>query len=477
MTRSEKRYFKIHIRTHSSKHSDEYIQLFDMIDEQEEYDEKVLISGIKEQGSDQRFAVLKHRLFEKVLDALESYQRSNDVVMTLRHDLNKSKVLMDRGMERMALISIKKVLDKALEYELDHITLDALGLIGALESGRTPCHSNILERIATQHSISEIRKQLFVNLNSEGRMRTGMNIDTSLVEEHLLQCIEDRDAPSRSSYMAHHTLSALRFSQNRIADSLCHIDACIQLLELNEHLRTEMPLARAEMLANKVYTLCRLHDMAHAKEALDDLLGIDSELLRVHLRIAHRGILMQTLLFYLNGQTDHSFIQRLKEEEPKYISDRWEYPAVVRGAIDYGLGLFYHQKGERGMAMRFLNKILNDGEIKRDEDVYHRTLVLVTVLHAESGDREWMAHSARALKRYLKPRGLLNGVESLLLDYISDFRRARTEEGEERAMRQFVHRLRSIRRAVDERIAFEHFDFLGWAEEQLGEDYHRGMVA
>ncbi|NNK81125.1 MAG: hypothetical protein HKO93_06480, partial [Flavobacteriales bacterium] len=58
MTRSEKRYFKIYIRTHSSKHSDEYIQLFDMIDEQEEYDENALISTVKDQGSDQRFAVL-----------------------------------------------------------------------------------------------------------------------------------------------------------------------------------------------------------------------------------------------------------------------------------------------------------------------------------------------------------------------------------------------------------------------------------
>ncbi len=102
---------------------------------------------------------------------------------------------------------------------------------------------------------------------------------------------------------------------------------------------------------------------------------------------------------------------------------------------------------------------------------------MVTVLHAESGDREWMAHSARALKRYLKPRDLMRGVEGLLLDYISDFRRARSEEGEERAMRQFVHRLRTIRRQPIERVSFEHFDFLSWAEDQIGEDRPEGLVA
>jgi hypothetical protein len=296
-------------------------------------------------------------------------------------------------------------------------------------------------------------------------------------EEYLLQHLEDPQGPVRTRYIAHHSISALYFSRNEIERSLEHVRACVDLLLSNQHLRKEFPLALSKMRANESYIHSRLHDLAASRVCITAMIDEDISCLKVHQLKDFRGMLMQSLLYFLNIQEDEPLEKRLMEELERYAENRWNHPAAVRGAIDYGLGLFFYSKEDRGQAMRYLNRILNDGEIKRDEDVYHRTLVLATVLHAESGDREWMAHSARALKRYLKPRNLLNGVESLLLEYISDFRRARSEEGEERALRQFVHRLRTIRKEPEERVSFEHFDFLAWAERQLGEDYPTGLVA
>ena len=160
-----------------------------------------------------------------------------------------------------------------------------------------------------------------------------------------------------------------------------------------------------------------------------------------------------------------------------YSDSRWEHPPLIRAGIDYGLGLYFHSCGDIGSALRSLNRVLNDGEVRRDEDIYHRTLVFITLLHAESGDRSWMVHSARALKRYLVPRNLLQGADALLLEYISDYRRARSEEGEDRAIERYAIGLREIRKNDEDRISFEHFDFLAWAEGHLKNQYQTNKVA
>ena len=242
------------------------------------------------------------------------------------------------------------------------------------------------------------------------------------------------------------------------------------------HLQREYPLGLVDIWANQSYIHMLRHEASSARNCIMQMLAVEVEGLPTHLAKEYLGSLIMAQVFYLNRHEDEHISNMLQNEREVYERERWEYPSEFRAALDYSLGVYFHAIADRTQALKCLNRVLNDGDIKRDEDVYHRTLVLVTVLHIESRDKEWMAHGARALKRYLKPRDLLNGVEQILLEYIADLRRARTEEGEDKALNQFIHKLRQIRREPKERIAFEHFDFLAWAESQAGEEA-TGLVA
>lgn len=480
MTRSEKRYFKIYVRTHSSKHVEDYVSLFSMVEAQEEYDEAELTRKMDKLGSKQRFAVMKHRLFEKVVDALESFQRTSNEEMGIRHELNRAQVLLNRGMTRAAESILRKAQKKAAAIEAHELILTAETLLlraGVVLEEETHSASYLTEQIKEEHDLIHIRTNLFQSIQNQGRVRTEVGIDTSMVQERFAQTLEDKDSALRSQYLAHHGMSALLFARNEIDESLEEVKHCMSMLKEHEHIKKEFPLALIDLLANSCYINLRQHKVEQAYGHIQELLSLEVEDLSERERIRYSGALIQSLLFYLNREEDINMSNRLEIELRNYEKDRWEYSAGIRAGIDYGLGLLRHRQGRRGDGLRSLNRILNDGEIHRDTDVYHRTLVLTTVLHIESGDKEWMAHSARALKRYLNPRGLMNGVETILLDYVADHRRSRSEEGQERALRQFIIRLRSIRKDSLERQSFEYFDFLQWAEDQLGEEDHSSMVA
>jgi tetratricopeptide (TPR) repeat protein len=483
MSRSEKRYFKLYIRTHASKHEQDYVELFQLVEQQDYYDEESVIVKLEKSGPIQRFAVLKHRLFEKILDALESYQRSKDEGMRLRHEINRANVLLKRGMHKVGLSVLCKVEEAALRIEAFETAIEARALYVRCEDIQGHDRRNnlkdidqVLKSIKHEHELIELRNRLQLILREHGRTANGKE-KLAQIEVSVNGIKSDSELSPKSAYLAEHVLALLKFAKTNILESLKHLKRCQEILEANSYLSEDMPLVHADIWANETYCHLMIHDIPAAKESLLKLLGIEREDLAAHLHIAHQGVVMQSLLFYLNRTGDEGLSQQLQANIDSYRKSRWDHAPLIRAGIDYGLGLYYHNFGDSGRALRCLNRVLNDGEVRRDEDIYHRTLVLITLLHAESGDRTWMVHSARALKRYLVPRNLLQGTDALLLEYISDYRRSRSEEGEYRALSRFAEGLRGIRKNDKDRIAFEHFDFLAWAEDHLKNLYPTNKVA
>lgn len=482
MTRSEKRYFKIYIRTHASKHEEDYVHLFGLVELQKQYDEDAVIESMQQSGPTQRFAVLKHRLFEKILDALESYKRSTDEPMRLRHEINRAQVLMNRGMERVAAALLSKVQEQAMCIEEYETVLDASALTLAMEEsykGKAPENfetAEVLNHITNGHTLIEIKERVKHLLRENGRSGSDLE-ELSGLEECVQGLMSNQNLSPKSTYLANHVMAVLEFAKTNISKSLVHVKNCHNLLDRHPYLENQMPMARVDMWANETYCQVMTHNLDAARLSLQELLADREESLGQHLQLELQGSQLQTLLFYLNKVGDSILDSRLKEIADYYSGSRWEHPPLIRAGIDYGLGLYYHSCGDIGSALRSLNKVLNDGEVRRDEDIYHRTLVFITLLHAESGDRSWMVHSARALKRYLVPRNLLQGTDALLLEYISDYRRARSEEGEYRALERYSIGLREIRKNDEDRISFEHFDFLSWAESHLKNQYPTNKVA
>lgn len=113
LTPSEKRYFKIHAKTHvGDKYKNSYEKLFDAINywpDEVPYDEKVFKRKHKGKAFLKNLSVEKNYLYELILETLRNYQAENKQEIRLHQFIADLRLLYDKGMLEQG----KKLIDKA----------------------------------------------------------------------------------------------------------------------------------------------------------------------------------------------------------------------------------------------------------------------------------------------------------------------------------------------------------------------------
>ncbi|MFB0925750.1 MAG: hypothetical protein QMB65_10815, partial [Vicingaceae bacterium] len=84
LSKSEKRSFKLFANRHTIGEKNNYIQLFDAIDKQENYDEAILIKKLKDKKLTDNLSSVKVQLYNLILKNLRQYNPTNKTTYELR---------------------------------------------------------------------------------------------------------------------------------------------------------------------------------------------------------------------------------------------------------------------------------------------------------------------------------------------------------------------------------------------------------
>jgi len=111
LTASEKRHFKLYMKSRSGESGDlKVVQLFDAIDKMKLYDEEVLLKKNKSILK-QQLSNLKARLYHEVLSSLRSLKQEENIDLQLHEQLDFARLLYNKGLYLQSL----KILDKIKE--------------------------------------------------------------------------------------------------------------------------------------------------------------------------------------------------------------------------------------------------------------------------------------------------------------------------------------------------------------------------
>jgi len=115
LEKSEKRYFKIRMKTNDSNLQQNMVLLFDAIDKQTTYNENKIIKKFAGKAFIKRLTVTKNRLYHAILKALEAYHSSNVSDSHFIGMVEQVEILFEKGLLKQGqslLFTIKK---KAVE--------------------------------------------------------------------------------------------------------------------------------------------------------------------------------------------------------------------------------------------------------------------------------------------------------------------------------------------------------------------------
>ncbi len=125
---TEKRYFTLSASSMVSSKKNNYLKLFEVLNEQAVYDEDFILKKYRTQPFVKNYAANKAYLYDMILASLRNYQEDSIEEWAIRRNFYKIKILASKGLDMDCEKLIIKTKEKAWQYEQYQTLLDILDI-------------------------------------------------------------------------------------------------------------------------------------------------------------------------------------------------------------------------------------------------------------------------------------------------------------------------------------------------------------
>lgn len=473
MTPSEKRFFRLQASRHEKKAGNHYLELFDAINRQPDYDERALRRSTDKAGK-HRFAAEKNYLHGFLLDTLHFYHRSRPSI-AIFNKLAFIDVLHGKKMFEACLRIARKGKQETLRQErffpaLSFIRWEATILtLSGKQADALPVieqEQEIVAKLALQTTMMYGVIQMRVWLDSG-------KLPLRQAEAAVRRMSQAFRAGTKAGHITFLTLyyyysaSALyagfknKHEQRRKNYLFVH-----EWLEKHPWILRDIPHIYHNNMNNIVNAFITTKQYTQALAWIRKQRGFMAQ-------IGLKNEAMSARIF-LNTYENEIFIYALQE---KYSEGIGLVKAIDTGMRKFGphyageqydlfmaLAIFLYGGNDRRGAARWLNRILQvKSDIRPRAEIDITSRLLLYIILSEQRDYSFTAYG-RALERKLNQSdSFRSGL--LVFQFVrahADRRRANTQ--------QLQHLYRAFRKEVkneQERGILKHFDFSAWMQRQL----------
>ena len=483
MSKSEKRYFKLMSSRHTIGEENNYVRLFDFVDKQEEYDEEAIHTYFNGEAFLNRFSITKKRLYDHILASLDSFHISSSVEAQLYKMLHSADILFEKSLydqSRRILRSAEKLAEK---HEKNAILLliskkqkRLLETGGYLEvtdkkiSELDEKEKSTLLTIGMYNKIWTVKSNLFAHLSKKGIARS--KEESGLYEkicEDLLQNGDLNGASTETRYLFHHTLSAYYYAIGDSKNSLFHLHKNLDLFGTPSGSQMIEANKQVSAYTNAIYVSDK---MGHHKDSLIYLTKLkkiasttdSNEDLSIKLFSSISSIEFSMCI----RRGDFDGAKKIAEEVERSLEEYGDKIVPTRRAfLEFKMAVAYMGIGEYNVALKWINRILNDSNLDKTEDIIGFTQLLDLLIHIELNHDKLLPYSLKSAQRFFKTRNRLYSFEKVFLQFISKLIKCDDRFEVEDLWEELYNDLAKVTDDTFESVALEYFDFKAWAESKL----------
>lgn len=420
LTKSEKRYFKLFCQRESS--GSNYLNLFDAIDQQDEYDE----AAIKEKFQGEKFVkqlhVTKNYLRKTILKSLRNYQAGVSKHAELKDVLQNVEILYHKELYKLSLRELQKAEKLARDYELLTGLVEVEGWKRKLTQVLQPYHyETIQQALDAQAEVI----QLLQNKNDYWRLATG--ITRGLFEDgEMAKNSADLDNPDRAltleAKVLHYNANYLKYLQkgeNEEAERT--LRTLVELLEDKEQQIEENPdlyvSSVNNLLSFLVFTRQTGEALRYIQKAKDlyDSWAITSgnhTLLKQILRT-----LNIELEIYRDEKMFNEQLGFIESTETLVTANKNKMPKEYLLSFWFQFASIHFMRGDFSRSQQWINQVLNEkfDDLRTDLQVQVRMLNLM--VHLEQQNLMVLRYYVDSTRRYLKKVKEVQPFEKILIRF------------------------------------------------------------
>ncbi|HWB25156.1 MAG TPA: hypothetical protein VG738_06740 [Chitinophagaceae bacterium] len=481
LEKSEKRHFKLYIKRSSAKEDLKIIQLFDAMDNLEEYDEKLLLKKLPFVTKPQ-LANLKTHLYKQLLASLRLLKRSENIDLQLTEHLDDARLLYNKGLKLQSL----KILERAKEIAKNNHKFNFLAQVISLEKKIETLH---ITRSSTERTLALTEEALQISTHID-RVTRLSNLALLLYRWYIKNGHARNEEDSKDldkffkeqlpadvagitefyellylyqsycwyAFIRQDFLQYYRYSQKWI--DLFDADPFMIGVETGHYVKGMHNLLNAHFdLRNFPEFQKTLHKF---EEYAQSPVGNQHDNFRVHtfVYIASAKINWHLMLgTFKEGLALVPEIEQKLDEYAQYIDS---HRILV---FNYKIATLYFGSGDYSTSIDYLQKIINgEADLRIDLQCYARLLHLMA--HYELGNDTIIESLTKSVYRYMAKMKNLTVVEEEMFRFLrNSFKLTARQLKPE--FEKFLQTIKHLERNRFETRSFVYLDVISWLESKV----------
>lgn len=480
MSKSEKRYFKIRSSRHTIGDQNKYVQIFDFIDQQEEFDEDELFSYFKGENFLNKFSITKNRLYDQIMKALDSYHSNSSIDATIYRHLHGAEILYKKSLYDHAIKQLKTAQRLAIKHQKIELQLKIDEFMNRIHEthGYQSITNEELEKRSSEYQkrlkvqsyydqLWTLKSKLFSLMNQSGSSRSSKELKEYDQIWNDYQSLDCPDGLSfREQYLKNHIESAYYYASLKREESLNALGNNLLLMQSDKKHIQQAPQKYLSLLTNIIHLELSVGDRKKIFSLLGELntfqkkYKIDSnEDLSVKL---FSSIKSTNLMVYIH-QAEFEKAVSLEEEIIQGLEMYGDAITPIRRAyLSFNLAIGFFGVEEFNKSLKWINAILNDNQLDEKEDIMAFAHIVGLITHFELNNNSYLPYALKNTLRFLDKRKRKYSFETLFLKNLRKIIQTEDPFKVEQLLKQVSGEIDELTKDPFESVAFEYFDFKSW---------------
>lgn len=481
LTKSEKRYFKII----ASKKSDEgkgnnYLQLFNAIDKQDEYNEEKIIQQFAKSTFIKHLPSEKNYLYFNILKALVLFHEGNLGFIELDEIRHSATILYNKGLYDQC----NKMLTKARKFAVAHELFPELLSVTKLQSELLPMIAPSAEELETGFaSILNDEKLAFEKLENINEyhqlyskflylIRTHGELIRNDMERRLFSEIIEHDLIKnerkalcyKSKEMYFFITTTYFFINGELENAYQQGLRNLEFLTANLGRLTSVSIYSAR-ISNFCETCLRMKKYEECSEYLEKLKNIETTSTLEKSKNFYRYHDLALRLNIAQGDFEKalSLVPPIEKSCEEYAEN------IHTGRVlnmQYYIAYAYFGVNDFRNSLRWINRIISSKtDLRSDLLCFSRLMNLL--LHIELDNQLQLEYVYKATYSYFAKRERLYKLEDLFLRFLKKHLNPLNAKEQRLAFAGLRDELLGLLQDPAEQHALEYFDFISWLESKI----------
>ena len=483
LTKTEKRYYKLHATRHLASDDCNMVVLFDYISRQEVYDEEALIAHFHGKAFLNQFSTVKKRLYDQLLQSLHLFHANSSVEAQLGRMLHQATILYEKSLYTQSLRQLRSLEKIAEKHDLSLILIQSGKLrqriletqgYEAEEKAITELHTDIQQLLAKEqliHQLWNLKSRVFRHLQTSGiaTSETGKEKPDQLIRQlpdiGLIEAAQSTEA----TYLYFHIQAAYQYALGDFHQSLVFCEQTIEHLRQHPSFASGRPNILLSVLTNACYLAETTGQFEKSEQFLRNLKTIEkeqqplSEDLQIKLFSSITSIELSLVTLRGDFQAAGKLLAATESGLEKHGA---KIPPLRMAFFHIKLAGIYTGTENYAGALKKINLILNDYSLDEKEELMTAAHLMNVILHYELRNISHLPFAIRNAQKLIKSRNRSNEHQAAFLQTLLKISKAHELDHAE-LFSVLFNQLEQIQNKGNTLPISVHFDFPSWIESRI----------